>query len=291
MDETTQIVAGEGENPTAKAWAAPETEQPTPAKAEIMDEDGEAWHEAMREHMANGDRIIAFRGAGSINGIDPADLEKRTTAIEQDLEQWLSENPDRKVVLMFDGDEDNRERPDIGAVFGIIGDKFADNPRVVLRAAQKQSWYYPKTEGGNLETANGTQILTNVFPDSTPGEHSAFTQSDELVNYPNYEQIFVGPVGDIAFGQLKDASDKAHDGRRVKVFLHATKNNSGMDAVIAQNLENARATGDEGKIAKFTDQQRQRADFPYGKFFDKQGRQTIKPSDYPGLDMLEYYED
>ncbi len=45
---------------------------PDHERATMLEMDLHSWHARMEQLMADGTRIIAFRGAGSANGIEPA---------------------------------------------------------------------------------------------------------------------------------------------------------------------------------------------------------------------------
>lgn len=187
---------------------------------------------------------------------------------------------------MYDGDEDNRNKPDVGAIFGTVADTLKDNPSVVPIAAQQKSWYYPDTEGGALKSAAGTLFETYVFPDDLPGSHAALTQSEALAFYPGYEQVFVGPAGPIAFNQLQDVNAKAsgcsHDAGQLRVTVFQALINHELDQVLNDQLEAAKDDEAQAKIQAKIDQ---RATRPYGALFTPQGKLDFEPSQYPNLDI------
>lgn len=253
-------------------------------RALIMDQSAEQWHSRMEALMADGARIITFRGAGTVNGIDPAAANAATEMITKYVSD-LAEGGST-VAIMFDGDEDNRKKPDVGAVFGAVADAFKDSPNVVPITAQKQGWYYPKSEGAALESASGTPYETYVFPDNLPGSHAVLTQSEALAKYPGYEQIFVGPAGPIAFNQLQDVNDKAA-GRSsevgpMKVTVLETPLNHELDQVFQNQLE---AAGDDEARAKVQAKIDQRTAHPYGALFTPQGEIGFDPNQYSNLDI------
>jgi hypothetical protein len=259
--------------------------EPHPTEhATNMELDTHEWNALMDDLIARDARIIAFRGAGAVNGIDPVSAEAATTQLAAYVSE-LAESG-HTVALMFDGDEDNRQKPDIGSVFGMLVDSLKDKPNVVAITAQSKSWYYPKTEGGALESSTGTPYETYVFPDELPGSHAALTQSEKLVAYPRYEQVFVGPAGPIAFSQLADLSSKATnrpaEAGPLHVIVIETSNNASLAEGLQQQLESAQDDAAKEKIAaKIT----QREKHPYGALFTLDGQFAVDLSEYPGLEF------
>ena len=250
----------------------------------MMEQDAHQWHSRMDALMSQGARIITFRGAGTVNGIDPTAAAAATETIAKYVSDAAEDGT--TVAIMFDGDEDNREKPDVGAVFGAVADALKDKPNVVPMAAQTKGWYYPKTEGGALESASGIPFETYVFPDDTPGSHAALTQSEALARYAGYEQVFVGPAGPIAFDQLQDVNDKAGDRSdevgSLRVTVLETALNHTLDSVFQSQLE--AATDDEAR-AKVQAKIDQREAHPYGALFTPQGDLAVESNQYPHLDV------
>lgn len=229
-----------------------------------MEQDAQQWHTRMENLMAQDAQIITFRGAGTVNGIDLAAAALVTHSLRYYVTKITQEGS--PVALVYDGDEDNRDRPDIGSVFGGLVDALRDNPAVTALAAQSQGWYSPKRANGALESASGTPYETYVFPDDLPGSHAALTQSEALVAYAGYEQIFVGPAGPIALNQLKDLSDKtvhrSAEQDPVAVSVLQLPNNPNINRELAAQL--AAATDEQERekiIAKMVRRQAQ----PYGE--------------------------
>jgi len=250
-------------------------------QAQLMDLEAQEWHNRMSGLMAENARIITFRGAGTVNGIDPAAAESATVMIT-DYVAGLAESG-TPVALIYDGDEDNRAKPDVGSVFGGVVDALHDKPNVTALAAQTKSWYYPKTEGGALETATGTPLETYVFPDEMPGSHAALTQSEALADYPGYEQIFVGPAGPIAFDQLSDLNNKTanrpSEAGPVKVTIIEAPNNEALGPELEAKLSGA---SDDAR-AKINTKIAQRESQPYGAMFTHDGQFAVDSAEYPGL--------
>lgn len=255
-------------------------------EAHMMDEAAQEFHSRMAEYMQEGRDIVVFRGAGTKNGISPSAVEQVTSLIKRDIQERI--NSGRKVVIMLDGDADDRGRPDIGAIFGIVADAYAENGDVSAIAVQKRGWYYPQVEGDVLRSAFGAPYETFVFPDELPGSHSALTQSEELARYDKYSQVFVGPVGEIGSAQLSDLNTKA-EGRgvnKVPVRIIATANNEGLTEHFQNDLRIAQQQGNESAVVKHKTTLRQRRDQPYGAFYSANGKLTLDPREYGNLDII-----
>lgn len=253
-------------------------------EAIMLGTDLKAWHKRTEILMESGAQIIALRGAGTVNGIEPSAAHESVGILEGYLDYMLRKGG--QVVLIYDGDQDNRQMPDIGATFGMLADKYKSNPKVALLVAQTKSWYYPNQDDGPLTSQNGTPYETFVFDDQVEGGHCALTQSDMLVSYSGYEQAYVGPVGPIAFDQLQDLSQKA--ARRpsgvkpVNVTIISTPNNPAVGLELAAQFEKAADVDQKIKIgAKLA----QRVGYPYGAFFDPAGEFCLDASQYPGLSL------
>lgn len=242
---------------------------PPNGEAVMMDVDSKEWHARIDELLDSGTTMITFRGAGTVNGIDPLAAEAAASLVNEKLAE-LIESGD-PVALIYDGDEDDREKPDIGAVFGMVADNFKDAPNVTALTGQREDWYYPKVVGAKLESANGTPYETYVFPNEMPGAHKELTQSDKIVQSPNYRQIIVGPAGPIAESQLKDVSDRAvnrsPDLGPVKIDVIETRNNPALDA------------------ASNEAQMEQRRTYPRGALFTNEGQFKPTTESYPGLEF------
>lgn len=253
-------------------------------RAIMMGHDAKEWHARIDALMTDGAHIITFRGAGTVNGIDPsaahAAIETMTNYISE-----IAENG-TPVAIMFDGDEDNREKPDVGAIFGTVADAFKDNPNVIPMTAQTKGWYYPKSEGDALESASGTAYETYVFPDDMPGSHASLTQSEALAQYPGYEQVFIGPAGPIAFNQLQDVNDKAgarsSEAGHMRVTVLETPINHELDQVLQGQLEAAQDDEARAKVQAKIDQ---RAAHPYGALFTPEGEPAFEPNQYSNLNI------
>lgn len=262
-------------------------EQSAGNRAVMLEQNPQAWEDRMNAFIAQDARIIAFRGAGTVNGIDPAAAQKSTEMIVDYLSQSVEDGT--PLVLMFDGDEDNRAKPDIGSVFGSVVDSLADKPNVFAVAAQTKGWYYPKAEGANLETATGMPIETYVFDgqdlEGKALAHDDFTQSEMLAGYKGYEQVFVGPAGPIAFNQLRDTSDKAEASRLAEigpltVTVIEAPNNAALDVTLQEQLSAAK---DDAARAKVQAKILQRTEQPYGALCTQAGEFSVDTAQFPGL--------
>src|SRR5687768_7483069 len=169
-------------------------------QATMLETNLDQWHERMGSVMAQEAKIIAFRGAGSANGIEPA----AAIRIGEMLHGYVADiaADGAPVVLMYDGDNDIRERPCLGSVFGSLVDSLVNHASITPMAVQTTKWYKPKNPGAALASAGGRAYETYVFdkdlPEIDPSlkgrglAHSALTQSGALVAYQNYEQVIVG---------------------------------------------------------------------------------------------------
>lgn len=243
-------------------------------QAVMMEQDAHQWHERMNALMADGARVITFRGAGTVNGIELEAANAATELIASYVANLAKDGT--TVAILFDGDEDNRQKPDVGSVFGGVADVLKDMPNVIPMAAQTKGWYYPKTEGAPLESATGTHFETYVFPDDMPGSHASVTQSDALARYSGYEQVFVGPAGPIAFNQLQDVNDKA-EGREtgpMRITVIGTPLNPNLDQVFKSQLDSAADNTAREKVQAKLDQ---RAAQPFGALFTPTGEFAVQP--------------
>lgn len=258
---------------------APDTE----LSARRIGSDLKPWQQRVDSLISEGAVIVTLRGAGSVNGIDPIAASRAVGMIRDYI--LALRGSGTSVALMYDGDGDNRAKPDVGSIFGELADSFAKDSSVKFIAAQSEGWYGPPDESDPIKSSNDTPYETYVFAADLPGQHASLTQSSALVAYPRYEQIFVGPAGKIAFSQLQDLSDKAVASRdaeygEVKVMILSTSNNA---ALTAQFEAKFNAEVDETKRAKIAANIEQRRDNPFGFLCDSEGRMNLEMSRYPGL--------
>lgn len=184
------------------------------------------------------------------------------------------ERAERPVVIMYDGDTDDPSAIDVGHVVGALADTFGNKRRgrprkgqhpVTFMAAQVRTWYGPLAPEANLASFNRTPIDTYVFePGLHPGEHSWFTQSDQLVAYPRYHQVYVGAAGAIGAEQMLDYLAKVPAGGRANITLFRAR----VDRAYGQEIgEKLRAAKTEAERQKFERMQRQRDESPYGMLY------------------------
>ena len=81
-------------------------QEPSPGRVTFMETDLKPWEERMEGLMAEGARIIAFRGAGSANGIEPGAAAEITSMLQAYVTELTEAG--QPVVLMYDGDDDVR---------------------------------------------------------------------------------------------------------------------------------------------------------------------------------------
>jgi hypothetical protein len=255
--------------------------KPANTEAKMLGLDIQPWHDRAEELKKAGTRIIAVRGAGSVNGIDPGEADRAVALLQEKVAGLVEAGT--PVALMYDGDGDSREKPDVGAVFGKLADAFKDNPSVTALAAQTEGWY-GEPDNGPIKSATGTPFETYVFDDGLPGAHDSLTQSPALVEYSGYEQVYVGPVGPIAEKQLGDVSTKAAlrdaEAGPVPVSIIETKNNAALDQQLQAQLE---AAADDTARAKVQAKITQRESQPYGAFFTPDGELALDKTKYPAI--------
>jgi len=224
----------------------------------ILDEEGK-WETIEEQLLANYAHVIVLRGAGSKNGINLEDADKLLN--EQLIPQIEAYKNEGGVAILFDGDQDSPDNPDIGFIMGQLREKCGEEStkNILFVTAQKRSWYYPDNENGHLGNAQGQKYLTYVFEDDThEGDHNNFTQSEKIVNSEGFETWFVGSFGEIAKEQMADIDLKVIDrSKPAKVLLFP---------------------------ARVKDNSTKR---PYGEFYDENGFNSINRYEtiYPNLNI------
>lgn len=251
-------------------------------EATMLEADLQPWHDRMEALMAQGARIITLRGAGTVHGIEPHAAQLATAILHDYVTHITSEGT--PVALLCDGDTDNRQKPDVGSIFGGLIDRLGANAMVTRIVAQTESWYNPRIPNGGLESATGKPYETYVFSDQVEGKHASLTQSDQLVAYGGYEQIFVGPVGPIAYEQLQDLNQKAmrrsNEVSSVKVTVLTAQNNPALDEQLHEQLN---STADPLTYARIATKVVQREQQPYGALCSPVGTFALDESRYPGV--------
>jgi len=251
----------------------------------IIDDGRQSWDQLVDQIQGRPGKIIALRGAGSINGADKAESDRLIeTELVPRIEEALASG--EKVTVLYDGDPDSPEKPDIGYFAGRLPDRYGNDQKGVLFVtAQKKSWYYPKREGGNLSNATGKDYVTYVFEDGKyPGDHNAFTQDQRLVEAEGYEQWYIGASGAIATSQLEDFNGKVPEGQKRQAVLFRVKNNGALDDEIQGKLQKAKDTSDLAKIAKFEGQLKQRQNM-FGSHWNNDGAPTLTTASLPKVDV------
>jgi hypothetical protein len=214
-----------------------------------------AWDARMWQDILQGKNILALRGAGSVNGIDP-------DAADRVLDD-LSPEVNKKNVFVFDGDPDDPAKPDIGYIAGRLRDLGA-----TVVAAQTRDWYYPPRPGSNLVNANNLAYETFVIERGKyPGDHNRLTQSEGLAAYPNYRQIYIGAVGQIASDQMVDYYRKVPKDGPVNVTIIKAEINRSLTDEIGQKLASAVSVADREKFERMLEQRRQQ----FGRFWKNNG--------------------
>ena len=247
-----------------------------------LDETGLAWEKIMSDMLANSDHIIALRGAGSFNGISVADANNLLeNHLIPRIETYLR---DGRVSVIFDGDNDDPDYPDIGHIMGRLRDHCGD--RADFYAVQKLGWYKYRKElpaTRPLHSANGGEYRTVLFPDMTfAGEHDHFSQHARLAQSPKYEQWYIGACGLIASKQLADYSAKVEgvDGdHRATVFR--AKISVEQSQKIHRKLREAT---DLDQKLRLQDSIVSRSDNPYGLLCTRSGEFISRP-EYANLQI------
>ncbi len=258
-------------------------EQSLRIKRAIMDDNMFSWKQITEKIKEEYKHIVALRGAGSVNGIDRQEVDSliQSQFIPR-LEAMMADGG--KVAILFDGDSDDLENPDIGYVMGRLREHFDKNPNTLFVTAQQKSWYYPVIEGGNLSNAQGLDYVTYVFEDDKyEGNHNSFTQGKELVDSEGYEQWYIGASGNIANEQLEDFNKKIVEGKSRKAVIFRAPNNAGLDEKFRGDIE--KAGEDEIKKGKIQKKLDQRKDNTYGTHWNQQGNPTLESSKYPKLKL------
>ena len=216
--------------------------------------------------MGNQSAIIALRGAGSVGGID---REAADRVVEKllipEIERTASERP---VAIMYDGDTDNPDKPDIGYIFGRLRDRFnTSDGAVSFLIAQTLDWYKPIIPGANLTNFHGLPSDTYVIPKELG--HSDFTQSEALAAYPLYRQIYVGAAGTIATQQMVDYSGKIPPGGETNITIVRALIGQTRSLEIGRKLAQASTQAEKDQLAQ--------TERLYGPHWDNQGQLNPAP--------------
>lgn len=249
----------------------------------VLDETGAVWETVMNILLMHDDfYIIALRGAGSFNGISISDANRLLDEkLFPHIESYLR---DKNVALMFDGDNDDLQYPDIGYIAGRIQDHFGK--RVRFYAVQMLGWYHYRHELPDmrpLHTAKGYEYRTLLFPDKKfEGEHSHFTQNARLVKSCMYEQWYVGACGRIAHTQLADYNAKAEGSKGEHIaYIFPLPVSVEQEKKIRYKLA---TSTDEDQRSRLAASLEQRMQNPYGLLCDMQGN-VINLEQYQNLQI------
>lgn len=250
----------------------------------LFDDNKMTWNHLVDWLLSRGGSMIALRGAGSVNGMDKSEIDALINErLIPDIERLLCGG---NVAILYDGDDDDLAKPDIGYVAGRLLDRFGNNGSgVIFIAVQISNWYSPRHPGGNIANAYDQDYVTYVIErDVYPGDHSEFTQDHRLVSSENYEQWYIGASGEIAKSQLIDFNKKVPVGQKRRATIFRVKNNPNLDALISERLEAARAEDNTVRIEKFRNQLKYRQ-FVYGAHWNNDGTPLISVDEFPQLDI------
>jgi hypothetical protein len=264
----------------------------------VLDTDGSYWEKQIDLMLAGESVVIALRGAGSFNGIAVDDASSLAAWINIEIASMIARN--QNVTIIFDGDNDDPEYPDIGNIAARIRDHFGNG--ICFYAVQTLGWYKYRSELPRmrpLHTACGNKYHTVLFPDNVfPGAHDHFSQNARLARSSKYQQWYVGACGEIALKQLADYSEKAGDspGPHRAVIFRAQVSKAQEDKVRRKIDENIRtiaslaaqvSMGVDAAIKRSFELEQQtqrlsgalvrRAEHPYGLLCDKDGTFINKP--------------
>jgi len=210
-----------------------------------------AWDLNTRQAMRRGSHIVALRGTGVTGGIDPQAVDHLMDDILLPHIEATHRESGSSVIL-YDGDPDDPSHPDIGHIAGRLRSEF--NPLVsrgdmMFMVAQSNDWYYPPHPDSNLINAQNLPYDTFVFPRGHyTGDHSRFTQSEQLAAYHNYGQIYIGASGMIGAAQMVDYLNKVPENGRANVKVVRALINMALGQEIGDKLTSA---VDDAKREKF----------------------------------------
>lgn len=243
----------------------------------VLDEFGHAWEALVDTMLSRSEHIIALRGAGSFNCISTSDADK---IIEGQLIPRIESLQDAgRVSIIFDGDNDDPNYPDIGHIMGRLCDNFGENEEVDFYAVQKLGWYKYRKDLPTmrpLHSARGREYQTFLFPDGKfTGEHDHFSQHVRLAQSSKYEQWYIGACGQIASEQLADYNTKvAGVGGEHKVVVFRARISVEQEQKILRKLnENTDPDHRQRLLAAIE----RRSENPYGLLCTPEGEFVWKP--------------
>lgn len=247
----------------------------------VLDSTGEIWEGMMDEMLAGSRHIIVLHGAGSFNGISIADANR--IVFGELVPRLNAYRKDGRVSVIYDGDNDDPQYPDIGNIMGRLRNTLLG--WVDWYAVQMYGWYRYRendTPAGiepelkPLHSASGNEYRTVIFPDKTfEGDHDHFSQHPRLCCAPSYEQWYVGACGLIASKQLADYSTKVADapGEHKAVIFRAPVSVEQEKKIQRKLAEEA----DPVKIQRLKESLECRAANPYGLLCTPYGEFVRKP--------------
>lgn len=227
------------------------------------------WREEVEQPVIeHGHRVYGFRGTGTTGGMPQEAADRALETII--FPRLYRDLKDSDVLCVFDGDEHNPARPDIGYIVGEVLHEFrpktkGQRQRLKVCEAQQYGWY-PEGKRSNHTNAYGEPYPTYVFEADYPGAHNAFTQSETFARYPRYGQLVIGAAGLIAAGQMEDYWRKARGDVRIELIRAHV--NEAVDADISHQLAQAATTARAEKLRRM---QEQREQFPYGMLMTSDG--------------------
>lgn len=227
-----------------------------------------AWDMNIIMAMRRNSAIVALRGAGSTGGIDPSAAEHvLNDLLVPRFERLRAEGT--PLVVVYDGDPPDPERPDIGLIASGLLDTFGRYVRtgdMTFMTAQADDWYHPPVPGANLVNAHGLPFDTYVFKRGQyPGDHNRFTQSDILAAYPGYRQLYIGAAGQLAAGQMVDYCNRVPPGGSVNITVIRALINRALDQEIGEKLAAAVDEARRQKFAAMLEQRRRQHGVQWGE--------------------------
>jgi hypothetical protein len=240
-----------------------------------LDTTGQRWETVVDDLLSRDFRIIALRGAGSFNGISKSDADR--IVAQHLVPRLVGYVQTGDTAIMFDGDNDDLDYPDIGYIMGRLRDQFED--WADFYAVQMLSWYKYRDKlpaMRPLHSASHEEYRTYLFPANVfAGDHDHFSQHARLVRTPRYEQWYIGACGLIASKQLADYSAKVEgaEGEHRAVIFRA-KVSSEQEQKILRKLQEET---DPERSARLRESFARRAENPFGLLCTPDGEFISKP--------------
>jgi len=222
------------------------------------------WMTDIAEAIDQDSTVYTVRGVGATGRMEQDAFDRIMGAL---VPLVAEERTKRPVLILYDGDTDNPEAIDIGHIVGALADEFRgkrkrSQHKVSFKAAQMRTWYGPLVPEANLASHNLSPIKTYVFePGLHPGEHSWFTQSDQLAAYPRYHQLYIGASGAIAAEQMFTYLAKVPPGHNPNITLFRAQVDRAYSKEIGEKLRAAKTEADRQKLERM---EAQRTTNPFG---------------------------